>query len=330
MVTSRPPIRRFATIDALMRAGKYPNARTLSENLEVSDRTILRDIEYMREQLGAPIEYDYERKGFYYSKSNFNLPSVSISEGELIALFLAEKVLSQYKNTPYEKELKSAYEKITANMPEQVSIDFHELDKMFSFKMTHPSQFEVEIFAGISEAVLKHKQIRIIYHSYSSNETRERTINPYHLGNIKGNWYLFGYCHLRKEVRMFSPGRIQKLEFTGKTFKIPSEFSSSAYLDSSFNVVKGTGKYRIKLRFNKAMSDYICERTWHLSQQMKKHKDGSCTLSLTLNSLDEIEHWILGWGDSVKVLSPPALIARVSVKLRMALKQYSTGKHRSR
>ena len=251
MKASRPPIRRFATIDALMRAGKYPNARTLSENLEVSDRTILRDIEYMREQLGAPIEYDYERKGFYYSKSNFSLPSVRISEGELIALFLAEKVLSQYKNTPYEKELKSAYEKITANMPEQISIDFHELDKMFSFKMTHPSKFEVEIFDKISEAVLKHKQIRMTYHSFSSNETLERIIDPYHLGNIKGNWYLFGYCHLRKEVRMFSPGRIKKLEFTGKTFTIPADFSSSGYLSSSFGVVKGAGEYKIRLKFNK-------------------------------------------------------------------------------
>ena len=58
MIASRPPIRRFATIDNLIRAGKYPNARILSERMEVSQRTILRDIEYMRDQLGAPIEYD--------------------------------------------------------------------------------------------------------------------------------------------------------------------------------------------------------------------------------------------------------------------------------
>jgi len=321
-MTSRPPIRRFATIDALMREGKYPNARILSEQLEVSDRTILRDIEYMRDQLGAPIEYDYERKGFYYSKSNFSLPSVRITEGELIALFLAERVLQQYKGTPYEKELKSAYGKLTANLPEDVSIDFQEIDRMFSFQMNQTSPFEVETFNRLAEAVLKRRQIKMIYHSFSSDETRERIIDPYHLGNIKGNWYLFGFCHLRKEVRMFSPTRIQKIEFTGRTFRLPSEFSSAAYLGSSFSVVKGAGKYKIRLKFKKAVSGYIAERTWHESQQVKKNRDGSCTLSLTLNSLDEIEHWIMSWNEMVKVLAPKELVMRTSKKLRAAAGQY--------
>ena len=203
-----------------------------------------------RDQLDAPIKYDYERKGFYYSKSNFSLPSISITEGELMALFVAEKVLKQYKGTPYEKELRSAYEKLTANLPDEISIDFQELD------------------------------------------------------------------------RMFTPGRIKKLGFTRKKVKIPSSFSSKAYLDSSFNVIKGKGKYRIRLKFDKSVANYICERVWHSSQKIQKHRDGSCTLALQLNSLDEIEHWVLGWGPSVKVLSPKELVLRVSSKLRSAAGMY--------
>ncbi len=329
MIASRPPIRRFATIDNLIRAGKYPNARILSERMEVSERTILRDIEYMRDQLDAPIEYDYDRKGFYYSKSGFSLPSIRITEGELIALFLAEKVLKQYKGTPYEKELRSAYEKITTNLPEEISIDVQELDRMFSFRTTQTSRFEMETFRKLSEAVLKRKQIKMVYHSFSSDEVSEREVNPYYVGNIKRNWYLFEHCYLRKEVRMFTPGRIKKLEFTGKKVKIPSSFSSKGYLQSSFNVMKGKGKYKIKLKFDKSVANYICECVWHSSQKIQEHRDGSCTLALQLNSLYEIEHWILGWGPAVKVLSPAELVRRVSSKLRSAARAYSGSRKRS-
>ena len=54
--------------------GSYPNAVRLSERFGISRRQATRDVEYMRRELGAPVEYDPKRRGFYYSEA-FSLPA---------------------------------------------------------------------------------------------------------------------------------------------------------------------------------------------------------------------------------------------------------------
>ena len=57
---------RIARIDAEIHSGKYPNAEKLAAELEVSPRTILRDIDYLKYTYDAPIAYDFNKRGFYY------------------------------------------------------------------------------------------------------------------------------------------------------------------------------------------------------------------------------------------------------------------------
>jgi hypothetical protein len=64
---TRPPIERMAQIMAEIQAGMYPNTLHLAEKLEVSAKTIARDIEFLRDRLRQPIEYDARRWGFYFT-----------------------------------------------------------------------------------------------------------------------------------------------------------------------------------------------------------------------------------------------------------------------
>ena len=307
MIASRPPIRRFATIDAAIRSGKFPNAPRLARELEVSLRTVMRDLEFMRDQLGAPIEYHPVKRGFYYTDAGFALPSVRITEGELLALFLADKVLEQYEGTPFEKELRSAFDKLTRNLPDTVSVNPRDLERAYSFSAPQAERFEVETFRKLSEAVLKRKQIRVVYHTYSTGKTSERVLDPYHLANIGGSWYLFAYCHMRNEVRMFAPGRMDNVRFTGRRVEVPESFDSRAYLDGSFRIMRGKGRHTVRLKFSPSVAPYIRERRWHGSQKLTDHADGAVTLALQLNDLDEVLHWVLSWGRDVEVVGPSKL-----------------------
>lgn len=76
-------------------------------------RTILRDIEEMRNFYNAPIEVREGKDGYYYSEPNFFLKSVMITEGELFSVALFDQLLEQYRNTPLESNLRSTFEKIT-------------------------------------------------------------------------------------------------------------------------------------------------------------------------------------------------------------------------
>jgi predicted DNA-binding transcriptional regulator YafY len=84
-----PALLRFAVIDEKLRSRSWPNAASLARELEVTPRTIHRDFEFLREQLRAPIAFDPQKNG-YYSDDSYRLPYFQVSEGECVALFLAE------------------------------------------------------------------------------------------------------------------------------------------------------------------------------------------------------------------------------------------------
>ena len=108
-------------LHAALKSHHLPNCRTIARELEVSPKTIQRDIDFMRDRLGLPIDYDAKRFGFYYTEAVTGFPSIEVSEGEITALFVAQKALAQYKGTPFEKPLRSAFRKITDGLKDRVS-----------------------------------------------------------------------------------------------------------------------------------------------------------------------------------------------------------------
>ena len=90
-----PSIHRIQWFDARVRTGRYPSARSLAERFEISHRQAQRDIEYMRDSLGAPLEYVPSRRGYRYSENAFTLPSLVVTAKESAAL---TALASQYSD----------------------------------------------------------------------------------------------------------------------------------------------------------------------------------------------------------------------------------------
>jgi hypothetical protein len=80
-------LHRIQWIDAAIREGRFPNADRIAEQFEISRRQALRDLEYMRDSLGAPVQYCPKRKGYYYTDSAFSVPGVLMTgeQQELLA-----------------------------------------------------------------------------------------------------------------------------------------------------------------------------------------------------------------------------------------------------
>jgi len=129
-IQTRPPLARMMRLHESLRSEAYPNCRQLSEELEVSPKTVQRDIDFMRDQLGLPIDYDARKFGFYYTEEVREFPNVQVSEGELVALFVAQKALSQYQGTSFEKPLTAAFRKLTEGLQDEVSVALQDWDKV--------------------------------------------------------------------------------------------------------------------------------------------------------------------------------------------------------
>jgi len=133
---SRPPLERMMRIHSAINSGRLPNATKLASEMEVSTKTIQRDVEFMRDRMGLPIDYDAQRYGYFYTEPVDGFPSLQITEGELVALVVAEKALQQYRGTPFEKRLLTAFKKLERSLPDTVSLNLAEWTQTISFRTT--------------------------------------------------------------------------------------------------------------------------------------------------------------------------------------------------
>jgi predicted DNA-binding transcriptional regulator YafY len=300
-------------------AGKYPNATTLAAEIEVVTKTIHRDIEFMRDRLGLPIAYDGRKYGYHYTEEVSAFPTLQITEGELVALLIAEKALQQYRGTNFEKPLVSAFKKMESSLPDTISINFADWDQSISFRTSAEPVLNLEIFDALAKATAGHRQLELIYRKPGGKQSERRIVDPYHLANINGEWFLFAFDHLRKDIRTFVPSRVRSIEPTGQTFPRPQKFSVEKILRDSFGVHSGEGEFTVVIRFDAYAADYIREKRWHPSQQLRELKDGGVELRLKLSSLGEIQRWVLGWGGSAVVVQPPELVESVQRAARQIL-----------
>ena len=298
-------------IHQAIQSGKFPNATRLAGELEVTTKTIHRDIEFMRDRLDLPIEYDGSRFGYHYTEEVSAFPTVQITEGELFALIVAEKALQQYRGTTFEKPLLSAIKKMEQSLPDTISINLPDLEQTISFRTRAEQILNLEIFDALAKAAAHRQQIELTYRKPGRADTEQRIVDPYHLANINGEWYLFAFDQLRQDIRTFAPARIQNVKATGKTFPRPQKFSLEKRLRDSFGVQSGEGQHDVVIRFDARVADYVREKKWHESQELRELKGGAVELRLKLSSLKEIERWALGWGGDAKVIQPRELAEAV-------------------
>jgi predicted DNA-binding transcriptional regulator YafY len=317
---SRPPLERMMRIHQEIATGSYPNKTALAEKLEVSTKSVGRDLEFMRDRLNLPLAYDTKRWGYHYTEPVSSFPTFQITEGELVALLIAEKALEQYRGTNFEKPLVSALKKMAAQLPDTVSFNMAEWDQTISFRTSAEPILNLEIFDALAKATAARRQLRFDYRKPGQVRPEMRVVDPYHLANINGEWFLFAFDHARKDIRTFVPARMSQVAQTGRSFPRPARFSLEKRLHDSFGVVSGKGEFKVVLRFDEFAAGYIREKRWHASQELCELKDGGAELRMKLSSLEEVRRWVLSWGGHARAVSPKELADAVRESARLMLK----------
>lgn len=303
---------RMLAIHGLLMRGLFPNCNEIAMEMEVVAKTVQRDIDFMRDQLALPIAYDAGRHGFYYTEPVRQFPTVQVSDGELVALLVAQKAVEQYRGTAFEKPLHSAFTKLADGLQGSSGIAIHELEEAISFRPQGLAEAELVAFELLSRATLKHHEVTFDYHGLHSDRIERRRVQPYHLGCLANQWYLIGRDQDREANRTFALTRLNAVRDTKVVFEKPADFSVTEMLADSFSAFQAGDVKEVVIELDAFATRLAAERQWHPSQKLKRHAGGSATLTLKVGVAPDLENWILGWGNHAEVKEPQMLRERIS------------------
>jgi predicted DNA-binding transcriptional regulator YafY len=296
---------RLLKIITLVKANPRLTRSDIARLCEVNSvRTIQRDINSLA-IAGIPIYWSGEG---YEIMPGFFLPPVTLSVEEALSLAISAKAYSEGEGKFHESTVGSAISKIMATLPRRT----RELLETGSDKISVESRKVTDVGGLVSrlyQAVLNAKQLRINYYSYSRNSVSERIIDPYALTFRRRAWYLVAFCHTRNAIRMFRTNRIKAMDYTGRAFLYPSNFSLEEYMAKSWQTMRGNKgeEAEVVVQFGAKIAPLIKEVNWHPTQRIEDLPDGSILFTVTVPETEEIKLWILSYGHEAEVISPESL-----------------------
>lgn len=305
----------------LIAEGKYPNAAGLSEKMEVSVRTVKRYLDNLRE-CGAPLENNRSRGGYYFTDSFWQLPPMQLSEGDLLAFFVAEQSLKSTGQTAEAAQLRRSLSRLASFLPNEVSINITALAAGVSFQNLPFAAAPPETLALLTEAAVNQQTVTFDYYSPHNRETSCRRANVLLLHNFIGDWFAVCYDLNKSDKRDFHAGRMSNVKLTGETFKPPPGWNAEEYLKTGFYMMRGGKIVTVEIHFDEFQAQWIRERQFfHPDENREDLPDGSLRLSFKIGEkgLEAVARFCLTYAGHCRAEKPTKLKEIVREKLLKGL-----------
>jgi len=305
---------RVYNIERLIRQRGHVSFQALLDELEVSPATLKRDLEYLRYQLGAPIEYDRFLNGYRFGKDTrghkHELPGLWFSERELYALLMAHRlladlddqgVISRHLQPLLERihEMLGASEADTRALLKRVKI-------MGAARRPVPSQF----FELVGEALLKRRRLQLRYLTRGRGEVSERDVSPQRLVHYRNTWYLDAWCHLRERLLRFALDAIEHAQTLDVRAKDVSLKQVEAEMDGGYGIYAGARPEWVTLAFSAQAAQWVSREEWHPEQRGQWLADGRYQLELPYTDPNELAMDILRHAGEVAVVADTGVVGQ--------------------
>src|SRR5512134_3497592 len=317
---------RFYKIQRLLQARGTVRLADLLRELGVSRATFKRDLEYMRDRMNAPIEWDREKRGYHFVEAaagapRYELPGLWFSPEEMRALLTMQHLLASLQPGLLEPHVKP----LLARLRAALGAGEHPADEIERrIRIIHlgARRLAVPHFERVASAVLNRRRLHIAYVSRGSNQRTEREISPQRLVHYRENWYCDAWCHLREDIRSFAVDAIQSAEPVDRKARNVAERDLDEVLAAGYGIFSGRKTTWAKLRFTPERARWVAAEAWHPQQKSRTEADGSYVLEVPFSDHRELAMDILRHGSHVEVLEPASLRAAVKEQLAAALARY--------
>lgn len=317
---------RVYKIEMLIRTHGHVSFQRLLDELEVSAATLKRDLDYLKDQLGAPIEYDRFLNGYRFGVGDrgrvHELPGLWFSERELYSLLMANQVLSELDSDGViGRHLQPLLDRIHEMLGDG-EVDAATLLKRV--KIISPARRPVssQFFELVGEALLQRKRVAMRYLTRGRGEVTDRVVSPQRLVHYRNTWYLDAWCHTRERLLRFALDAIQEASAQETKAKSVPLKQVEAEMDAGYGIYAGGQRHWAILEFTAQAAQWVSKEEWHPEQRSRWLPGGGFELSVPYTEDTEIIMDILRHGDHVKVVSPASLTELVRGRLALALARY--------
>ena len=318
-------IERISALHRIFKAARYPVTLTrLMEETGRSRATVYRDIAFLRDALGAPLESDGENAAFHYATGEgerFELPGLWLSSEELQALLALNELVGRTGPGILASALapfRSRIDRLLSDQGDGKSFPIERI-RVIGYGMRRVDE---GVFRHVASAVLGRKRLRFDYRARSTNAVTQRTVSPQRLTHYRDNWYLDAWDHGRDGLRSFALDRIARAELLDVAAEDRADSELDQHLASSYGIFSGAPKAWATVRFSPHAARWVADEHWHSQQQGQWLKDGRYELKVPYSNSRELLMDVLKYGPDAEIVAPVSLREEMKIMLQLAIGAY--------
>ena len=325
MPRNQEVIRQWKVLHALESSRHGASIDSLAGELEVTTRTIRRDLAALQEA-GFPLYDTRDEEGRVRWRLDGHVLKgldTGFTLGELCALYLSRNLLESVAGTPFQRDLGHAFARLQAALSPRMRQFLDRLPAVLAAKpgpRARGGEAASDIVARLLEAILHFRVSSMRYHSVSSAKIKDYLVHPYRLAFAQGGLYLLAYVPAYENIRTFALDRVKAVSLEKQTFTPRRDLPEDVFANS-LGVNTGPPE-RVEIAFDANIAPYIRARVWHASQELRDAADGALTLTMQVCHDWALRSWILSWGPFARVISPATLAAEVREDLNAAKSKY--------
>lgn len=313
---------RVHQIDQMLQQRRVVTREQFMEALECSRATFKRDLEFLRDQLNAPIVYDAEQGGYRLDTASaigprYELPGLWFNASEIHALLVFDQLLEGLEPGllgPQVQPLRARLRALLATEGDDPDQLARRIRLIQSLRRSAPAAH----FQTLARAVIDRRCLRLRHLNRHTGEVSERVVSPQRLAYYRENWYLDAWCHQREAVRSFAVDAIEQVERLPDTAREIDDHVLDAELGAGYGIFGGAVTAVAELEFSATRARWVGRQQWHPAQETQWLPDGRLRLRVPYADDRELLNDILSYLPDVTVRAPEALRRRLRDVLEAA------------
>lgn len=324
---SKVSIERIQKILRLIRRKGAASMQYLMDELEVSQASVKRDLDFLKDRLGCPLEWDASKRGYLIHDDlvdggRFELPGIWFDASEVLSLLMMLHLVEGVQPGLLEEHVGALKTRLRSMLAEgsKTSKSIERKVKLIHFA---PRKVEPKHFQAVAGSLLEGKKVQLRYWNRDRKESSQRDISPLQLVHYRENWVLDAWCHKQDGLRSFALEAIEEVKVLDEPAREVSQTSMREHFQSGYGIFAGKAQHRASLKFSPERAQWVALETWHPDQTSELLRDGSYVLEVPYSNDQELVMDLLRHGAEVEVLAPPQLREKMRIALFAAAKKYA-------